>query len=201
MSNTPSIAGVEFPGRDPAETLQFYFRQHWIRLGRPFLHVLPWVLFCIVGLQLLISMPDAGDSRFRHAGLIGIAVIFILTQLEFLAKFYRYFLYVIVVTDKKVHRIKKTLVTVDDHQSIDLWVLQDIHKRQHGIIQNLLGFGTLILDANQTELRIHFVPVIGKKYEVLMHLREQARALMLDHVGQRLEELTRLSFGRYTEEA
>jgi len=104
-----------------------------------------------------------------------LALLFFLSHADFLVRFYRYFLYIIVVTDNKVHRIKKTLLTIDDHQSVDIWMLQDIYKCQHGIIQNMLHYGSLILEAQDTVLRIHFVPQVAKRYEQLIRLRELAR--------------------------
>jgi len=87
-------------------------------------------------------------------------------------------MYIIVVTDRKIHRIKKTLLAVNDHQTIDLWVLQDIFKSQHGLVQNLFGFGTLIMEAQETQLRLHFIPGVQDKYLAIMKLREQARAMI-----------------------
>jgi hypothetical protein len=112
----------------------------------------------------------------RHTIVTILTAFFLLVHFEFLARLYCYLLYVIVVTDRRVHRIKKTLLTLDDHESTDLWVLQDIDKRQHGLIQNLLGFGSLILEAQDTQVRIHFTPRIAEKYERITRLREQARA-------------------------
>ncbi|MEN9560804.1 MAG: hypothetical protein RIQ56_77, partial [Candidatus Parcubacteria bacterium] len=121
-----------------------------------------------------------------------------LIQLEFIGRFYRYFLYVCVVTDRKVHRIKKTLLAIDDHQSIDLWVLQDINKHQRGIVQNLFGFGTLILEANDTQMRVHFTPDIGKRYEDLLHLRERARELIRSGMQMGFDATMGRSYNRVT---
>lgn len=130
----------------------------------------------LIGVEYLFfeQIQPEGETG-RHGVLLLVFGFFTLVQWEFLVRFYRHFLSVIIVTDKKIHRIKKTLVFLDTHQSIDLWVLQDIKKTQRGIIQNILGFGTLILEAQDSELRIHFTPKIGKRYNDLMHLRERAR--------------------------
>jgi hypothetical protein len=94
-------------------------------------------------------------------------------------RFYRYFLSLTIVTDRKVHRIRKTLLTMNIHESVDLWLLQDITKSQRGIIQNLFGFGSLILEGqNQPLLRIHFTPHITLNHTKLMHLRERARTAL-----------------------
>ncbi|UPA22586.1 hypothetical protein K8942_06090 [Candidatus Peribacteria bacterium] len=168
---------IDFPGKDQGEEFQFYFRQHWIRLWKPFRRLILWTAVIVGALFVAnATFGDADSTTMRRTITLILCTFFLFGQLAFLVSFYKYFLYVIIVTDKKVHRIKKTLVTVDDHQSIDLWTLEDITKNQHGIVQNLLGFGTLVLVMQtQDALRIHFTPFISLKHEMIMRLRENAR--------------------------
>ncbi|MFH0770833.1 MAG: hypothetical protein V1926_05685 [Candidatus Peregrinibacteria bacterium] len=173
--NSCSPAEVDFQGKDPGETFQFYFHQHWIRLLLPFVKLIVWnILIFVIG-ALIFATPTIADINTRRIILIFMTLFFLIAHFEFLVRFYRYFLKFFVVTDRKIHRIKKSLIAVDDHQSIDLWVLQDINKLQHGIIQNILKFGSLELEAQETIMRIHFIPKIAEKYERIMRLREQAR--------------------------
>lgn len=164
-----------FPGKHEGEQFQFFFRQHWIRMLRPFSRYL-LSLAAIIGVGYVSVGLLELDASTRHLGLVVLLLLFILTNLIFLASLYRYFLYVIIVTDRKVHRIKKTLLATNDHQSIELWGVQDIFKSQHGIMQNLFGFGTIIMEAQDTQFRIHFIPGIEEKYQALMRMREHARA-------------------------
>jgi len=175
MENHHDWQATSFPGKHEGEQFQFFFRQHWIRMLRPFSRYLLSIAAILgVGYVSIIAMnPDEGT---RHFGLSILLLLFFLTNLIFLASLYRYFLYVIIVTDRKIHRIKKTLLATNDHQSIELWGVQDIFKRQHGIMQNLLGFGTIIMEAQDTQFRIHFIPGIEEKYQALMRMREHARA-------------------------
>jgi hypothetical protein len=169
---------IDFPGKDQGEEFQFYFRQHWIRLWRPVRRLFVWTI--LIGIAVYIAEVTFGDPEtinMRHVVLVILCALFLCVHLAFVNTVYKYFLYIIIVTDKKVHRIKKTLMTVDDHQSIDLWTLEDISKNQHGIFQNMLGFGTLVLVMQtQDALRIHFTPFISTKHEMIMRLREQARS-------------------------
>jgi len=164
-----------FPGKHEGEQFQFFFRQHWIRLLRPFSRYLMSVAAILaVGYVSVVALQV--DASTRRLGIVILLLLFILTNLIFLAALYRYFLYVIIVTDRKVHRIKKTLLATNDHQSIELWGVQDIFKSQHGIMQNLFGFGSIIMEAQDTQFRIHFIPGIEEKYQALMRMREHARA-------------------------
>lgn len=167
-----------FPGKDVEEHFVFFFRQHWVRLvprlARIVLQTLviigvAWISFVAVGLD--------NESTDHVLGII-LLFAFLITQFELLIVIYRYFMRITIFTDRKVHRIKKTLLLIDEHQSIDLWVLQDIRKNQHGMFQRLLGYGTLVLDAQDTQVRLHFVPQVQKKADILLQLRERAREHM-----------------------
>ncbi len=192
MVNPTDQRQIDFPGKDKGEEFQFYFRQHWIRLWWPFCKVIGWTAVIIVGAMIAsATFGDPSTANMRHAFLLILGLLFLSVQFSFLASFYKYFLYVIIITDKKVHRIKKTLLLTDDHQSIDLWTLEDITKNQHGIIQNLFGFGTLVLVMQtQDALRIHFTPFISIKHEMIMRLRENARLRLAPQMAAALAEPT-----------
>jgi hypothetical protein len=172
MVNRAPAPAISFPGMGPGERFHFYYRQHWMRLARMFQAVVAGTAAYGACLWLASGMPD-GDTRRLLVAFASATFLFL--QLGILARFYRYFLYVIVVTDSKVYRIKKTLVAVDDRQTIDLWNLSDVTMNQHGIFQNVFGFGTLILHGNE-QLKIHFTPRIREKLHVISMLRAQARA-------------------------
>lgn len=178
VTKSCDMADIDFQGKHADEEFHLYFHQHWIRLIWPLTKLIVWnALIFTIG-YLMLELVTIEEDITRRLILSFLTIFFLLAHFEFLARFYRYFLYVIVVTDKKIHRIKKSLLTLDDHQSMDLWMLQDINKCQHGIIQNILGFGSIILEAQETIIRIHFTPNISDNYERLMHLRERARARM-----------------------
>lgn len=175
VSDIPLSPSALFQGKADSEHFQFYFRQHWIRLVRPLLRMLAGTALLVGAGYVVFFVLTVPDSTSRHGLLVALLLLFTILQLSFLHRFYIYFLYVIVVTDRRVHRIKKTLFSIDDHQTIDIWTFQDIDKLQRGPLQNLFGFGSLTLEAQNTTLRIHFVPRINKIQERISHLRELAR--------------------------
>jgi hypothetical protein len=172
MVNRAHAPEISFPGMGPGESFRFYYRQHWMRLARMFQAFVAGTLAYAGCLWLASGMPDADTRRLLLAFA---SAAFLFLQLGILARFYRYFLYVIVVTDSKIYRIKKTLVAVDDRQTIDLWSLSDVTMHQHGLFQNLFGFGTLILHGNE-QLKIHFTPRLREKLHVISMLRAHARS-------------------------
>lgn len=172
---------LTFQGKDEREVLQFYFRQHWIRLVVPCLSMVLWTAAIIVAGYAALVHIGIDDAFTRHGILIGLFLCFAFVQWKFLVRFYAYALYVIIVTDTRVHRIKKTLLTYNDHQTIDIGTLQDISKSQHGIIQYFFNYGTIFLEAQDTILKLHFIPRIDRIHEKLSHVRELARERGIVH--------------------
>lgn len=167
-----------FPGKDSEENFIFFFRQHWVRLIPRLARLALQTLIVIgVGWISFVTVELDNESTDHVLALI-LVFAFLITQFELLIVFYRYFMRITIFTDRKVHRIKKTLLLIDEHQSIDLWMLQDIRKNQHGMFQRLFGYGTLILEAQDTQVRLHFVPGVQKKADILLQLRERAREHM-----------------------
>lgn len=166
---------VTLAGMDEGERIQFYYRQHWMRLRRALQAFALGTALYAAALWFLSDMPDPDTRRFL---LTTATAAFFLLQLTLWARFYGYLLYMIVVTDSKIYRIKKTLLMLDDRQTVDLWNLSDVTMRQHGLFQNVFGFGTVVLHGND-ELRIHFTPNIRSKIHSLATLRSAARARAL----------------------
>lgn len=173
-SPSSAEARVNFPGMDPGEEFRFYFMQHWLRMYRTVGLLVGWtILFAIV--TYASNVFAITDDSTRRALIVILCGFFLIPQLIFLTKLYKYFLYLVVVTDKKIHLFKRTLVTTDRHESVDLWVLQDIDKSQRGIFQNLFGFGSLKLEAQNSQMTIHFIPHINEVHMSIVKMREQAR--------------------------
>lgn len=169
------VADLDFQGKHSKETFQFQIHQHWVRLVWPFCKFLLWNII-ILGLGYSVFfMEPIGSDVARRLVLQFLILFFVLAYFELLKRLYRYLLYIVIVTDKKIHRIKKTLITTDDHISFDLMMVQDIQKTQRGIWQNMLGYGTITLEAQETIMRLHFVPNVVEKYEKIMHVRERGR--------------------------
>lgn len=174
MVTAPSADG-RFQGQDARETFQFFFRQHWIRMLWPLTRTALLTVLFLGGATWLLAAGGIGDGQSRVFIAAFAGACLLLTQFWFLARFYRYLLNVSVVTDKRAHRIRKSLVSYDEHESIDLWTLQDIRKIQRGPVQTTFGFGTLLLESADMQMRLHFVPRVVERYGDLLRLVEHAR--------------------------
>ncbi len=181
VNGWPQPSGsVDFPGRNAGEHLQFYFRHHWVRVAGALLRTFCFTLGIAV-LGLLAFPPSPADRGGTwHALLLCLQGSFFVAHVEFLVRFYAHFLRLVIVSDQGIHRIRKTLLAFDDHEVIDLASLQDVHKSQRGVVQNVLGYGTLMLEAQQTTARIHYTPSIARTHRWVMELRDQARRRSMD---------------------
>jgi hypothetical protein len=167
VSHSPVRA--DFQGSDPREMLQFFFRQHWIRLLWPAARTLFWSALIIGAGAVAYGVGGAW-----HPILAALALLFVFCHLQLLARVYRHFLTIIIVTDRKFHHVKRNLLSLNDHHTVDIAMLQDVVRRQSGIVQSVMGYGTVILDVNGKPMRIHFVPHLSDTHEGIMKLRQQA---------------------------
>lgn len=178
MDTSTQAPQIYFPGMDPGEEFRFYFHKHWIRLLRQAGLLLLWVI-AFLAVFFVSGVMTVENEFTRRVLVVLLCVLFIVPQIMFIIKLYHHFLAMVIITDKKVHQFKRTLIAVDRHQTVDLWMLQEIGKSQRGIIQNILGFGTLLLEAQNTQIRLHFVPSINDVRDKIVGLREDARTKML----------------------
>lgn len=165
---------ARFPSMDPGEEFQFYFRRHPVRLWRSIGYAVIWALLAS-GLTYFSGVYNMPDDSTRRLIAIVLCALFIIPQLVLMMRMYGHYLRIVIVTNKKVHQFKRTLLMEDRHESVDLHVLQDIEKSQRSLVQNTFGFGTLKLEAQNSRVVIHFTPHIDRVYNHIMHLREIAR--------------------------
>jgi hypothetical protein len=176
MVSAPHSEGaqVEFPGKEPGEKYRFHFRQHWVRLVPPFAKAAAWTLLLFFSsLMRFVGAPF--DDTTRRFILIPLAVFFVFFQMQLMRRWYEYFLHVIVVSDTKVHRLKKQFLLMENQRSTELSSIKDTRTLQRGFMQPLLKFGTLVLDAPEGELPLHFTPDVTKMRDALMIERDHAR--------------------------
>jgi|GEM_PF-714930 len=166
--------GISFPGMDAGEEFRFYFRRHWLKVARYILFLALWMAAFVL-LVIVSGVGTQQDDYMRRMILVILCVFFLAPHFFFLVKIYKHFLSIVIVTDKKVHQFRRTLLAVDRHENVDLWVLQDIKKTQRGVLQNILGYGSLALEAQSTQLIAHFTPNINNIYHQIVNLREVAR--------------------------
>jgi hypothetical protein len=174
MVSTPADAGIDFPGKEPQEHVRFYFRQHWIRMVGPFVRAFLWTLLLFfTSATRFVGYPL--DDETRRFILVPLTFFFVFFQMQLVRRWYEYFLHIVIVTDLKVHSMKRKFLLMELERSVDIPTIRDVRREQRGPIQLMFGYGTLLLDTAQGELKIHFVPKISKLQDALVVQREEKR--------------------------
>lgn len=165
---------IGFQGKHDNEEYDFHYYRHWIKFVLPFaiMSVGYVVIFLIF---TAFVQQEVEDALVRHTFLAICIFLTLLLHFNFLKEFYVRFLYVVIVTDKTVHRIRKTLFFTDDHQSIHLKSVQDVKKIKHGILPNLFNYGKITLEAQETTLALHYVPKVKRVHEKLLKLQSKVK--------------------------
>lgn len=164
---------IDFPGKEPKERFRFYFRKHWVRLVPAGAKALAWTLMLGFSSITLRLAGDPIDDDARHLILVLLGFFFVLFHMLFMRRWYAYFLHVIVVTDMKIHRLKKRYLVMDLERSVDIPSIRDIRREQHGPLQAILGYGTILLDTAQGEFRIDHAPNLTQLHDMLVVQRDK----------------------------
>lgn len=170
MNDTPPPA---FPGQEPGERIDTVIRRHWLSLLRDASPALGITLLTVLAWFLPIG-PDV-DPAARHLIVIVLCILLIALHGYFASRLYGHFLRALVLTDRKLHHIRKTLVHRDDQRSIEFPILLNVRKHQRGIHQALLKYGSLILETPETSLTLRFVPRVDDVLAAIMAKKAETR--------------------------
>ncbi len=136
-----------FKGQHKSEAVSCFCRKHWIVLIKDFAGFI-----VLLSLLILTGIYFKGiynffsqDSPFINVAAIVIVGIFTFFLHKFFLRIIRYFLEIIIITNFRVVVLNKSLYLKDSKDATDLPKVQDIQKRQNGILQNFLRYGDLEL--------------------------------------------------------
>lgn len=170
-----ALENIGFQGKHDNERYHFHYYRHWVKIVLPFM-VLVGAYAAVFLLFTFVVTPNLSDPALRRSAAAIFVLIAVMFHFHFVREFYLRFLYVVIVTDRMVHRIHKTLFFCDDHQSIDLQSVQDVKRIKHGILPNLLNYGDILLEAQETTLHLHYVPKVKHVHENLLKLQSGVAA-------------------------
>ena len=161
------------PTPSPGERLLFWFREHWVRLIPSFLTALAFSAIALIASFFILGYPPSGDPVSRHRVLVIVSTILVLVSLIIVVALLNYFLSITLVTDRRIQQIVRTVFLRDDHRSIEISAIQEIDKKQAGLLRAILGYGDLVLRAENTIATIAAVPRVDDVYNALMNLQGQ----------------------------
>jgi hypothetical protein len=104
------------------------------------------------------------------------AIAFILLHyafFRFISEFIRHYNRLIVIHVDSIIILNASLMLKDDIEILDARKLIKIDKMSHGIISNFMGFGNIIIEQQNNDLRIfHYIPQIDKFLDACHRQRE-----------------------------
>jgi hypothetical protein len=162
-----------FPGQEPGERIDAVIHRHWLSLLRDAAPAVGITLLTVIAWFLPIG-PEM-DTASRHLIVIVLSVLLIALHGYAASRLYGHFLRAMILTDRKLHHIRKTLLHRDDQRSIEFPILLNVRKHQRGIHQTLLQYGSLILETPETSLTLRFVPRVDEVLGSIMAKKAESR--------------------------
>lgn len=163
-----------FKGQLDGEFVICTFRKHWISI-LPTLISLPGLL--VVLFLLFVNLPLLVQESHWVAILMvfALAALHALIHRQFLTIFH-YYLNTVILTDRRVVFIDKSVFLKDSKTSIDLVNVQDIEKMQDGLLQNFLNYGSLVfmLSGSASPSTIDLVPRPEYQYKKIHEVKDSA---------------------------
>lgn len=151
-----------FKGQHRSEVVSCFCRKHWIVLIKDFAGFI-----VLLSLLILTGIYFKGiynffsqDSILLNIAAIIVAGVFTFFLHKFFLRIIRYFLEIVIITNFRVVVLYKSLYLKDSKDATDLPKVQDIQKRQNGILRNFLKYGDLelTLSSSSTTKVLHNIP-------------------------------------------
>ena len=132
-----------FKGQLDDEIVQFFFRRHWSKiLTNLFMIFIIIACFITAFLFGLVELKGQDLHNLKWAILIAITTLTGLLHFQF-SKIFNYHLHTVVVSNMRLVIVDKSIFFRDSRDSIDLMKIQDVNKKQNGLLPTLLNYGTL----------------------------------------------------------
>jgi hypothetical protein len=147
-----------FKGQLKDEYALSCFRKHWIKI-LPSLFIIP-VLFALLAtgatLMTIVRIENTAAAVFLACAF---ALVNYLMHRQFFIIF-NYYLRTVVITNHRIITVDKSIYFRDSVDSIDLSRIQDVHKKQNGIVENILDYGSLeiVLSGSHSVVTIDCIP-------------------------------------------
>jgi len=183
-----------FKGQHNTEAVQCFCRKHWIILTKDFLG-----FFIFIGLLVLTAIYlkpiynfFVQDSLVINLLAFSIVGFFTLYVHRFFLRIIQYFLEIVIVTNYRIVVLNKSLFLKDSKDATDLPKIQDIQKRQNGILKNLFRFGDLeiTLSSSSTTKILNHVPNPDYHFRKINKLK---REYIKERLGQSRQNKERIA--------
>lgn len=160
-----------FKGQLDGEHVACVFRRHWISIFNTLLSI-PGLLILLFLIFINLPVFLAGLGHLNLLLAFAFTLIHVLIHRQFLTIF-RYFLETVIVTDRRVVVVDKSVFFKDSKNSVDLATVQDIQKKQDGFFESFFNYGSLIfvLSGSSETTVIDLVPRPEYQYKKIMQMK------------------------------
>lgn len=166
-----------FKGQLDGEEVICAFRKHWISI-LPTLVSMPGLLVILFLLYTNLPVLVQQGHWMAYLMVFALAALHAIIHRQFLTVFH-YYLNTVILTDRRVVLLDKSVFLKDSKTSIDLVNVQDIQKHQVGFIQNFLNFGSLsfMLSGSGSPSVIDLVPRPEYQYKKIHQVKAAVSSL------------------------
>lgn len=192
MNTEINYKDLHFKGQQPHERVVCFFRKHWMTMLP---HFALFGLFIILSLWFFFNLStlyqtfSVGLFKLLFLATVVLSLFYIH---YFFLKLVEHFLTVSIITNCRIVALTKTLFIIDEKESCDLKMIQEINKHQNGILPSLFRYGDLTITLSQSAAilclrnipnpEFHFRLInrtkqnyIDDRMHMKIHLQEQAR--------------------------
>lgn len=147
-----------FKGQLENEYVICYFRKHWITLLHRLAAIPVLVFLTILGFFFLEPLSQSG-LLVGVLTLMGFCLLLYGIHRQFLVIFH-FYLHTYILTNYRIVEVNRSVFMHDTKKSIDLSTIQDIQKKQYGLVQSILNYGslTIVLSGTSENVVMTFVP-------------------------------------------
>lgn len=125
--------------------------EHWVKYVAPvlisiFLFAISFLLFTVAGITAHHYL------WLSHASYIAALLLFLVTHHWFFMLLLSESLDKIIITNRRLLRVQYRLIFHEDILEVSFEKMKTVDARKHGLLQNLLHYGTLIFEVNKASI-------------------------------------------------
>ena len=165
--------GRNFKGQIESEVVLTSFRKHWIQIV-PSLLILPLLLSLLVaGFFALGELSDLNPAG-QVAVVVAYLMLLFFLHRQFMSIFHWY-MHTVIVTNFRIVDVDKSVYFNDSKDSVDLSKVQDIQKRQNGVLENVFNFGSLhiVLSGTHASVELTCIPRPEQQFKRIHMVKQQ----------------------------
>ncbi|MBI4224856.1 MAG: PH domain-containing protein [Candidatus Sungbacteria bacterium] len=157
------------------EHMVLLLHKHWFVVARTVLGIVFLIILLAAALLLLPFLTDRLDPDLASAATgLGLAIYLMMVALFAFFSWMDYYLDMWIVTEKRIIDVEQRGLFSREVSEIPIASVQDVTVEVHGIVQTMLGFGTIkIQTAGEREFTIDEIPHLAAVKDAILNYAHQ----------------------------